>query len=112
MRFVIHQCSAIQAAAIFAASARQARLWHLLEGDALGACNSDRRAWLYEHAAATLVPGLLDRPEPQLEDYEPEIEPQRIAVLESTPQLVLVRDEETAPAMRLLRGGWFWEETA
>jgi hypothetical protein len=51
----------------------------------------------------------MDRPEPQLEDYEPEIEPQRVAVLESTPRLVIV-EEPTAPAMRLLRGGWFREE--
>jgi hypothetical protein len=109
MRLIIHQLSALQAAAILAASARQARQWYLVEGDALGAVNADRTAWVYEHAAAAMVPALMDRPEPQLEDYEPEIEPQRVAVLESTPRLVLV-EEPTEPAMRLLRGGWFREE--
>jgi hypothetical protein len=110
MRFVVHQLSALQGAAILAASARQARLWYLLEGDALGAANADRRAWLYEHMAASLVPGLMDRPEPQLEDYEPEIAPTRIEVIESSPRLVVVQEEPTAPATRFLRGGWFQEE--
>lgn len=109
MRFVVHQLSALQGAAKLAADWREARLWYLLEGDALGAVNADRMAWVYEHAAAMLVPALIDRPEPELEDYEPEIAPTRIAVIESSPRLVVV-DEPTAPAMRLLRGGWFREE--
>lgn len=110
MRFIVHQLSALQGAAILAAGWREARRWHLLEGDSLGAVNCDRYCWIYEHNAAMLVPGLMDRPEPQLEDFEPEIEPQRVAVLESTPRLVLVEEDTTAPAMRLLKGGWYWEE--
>lgn len=111
MRFVVHQCSALQGAAILAALARWRRQYHMLEGDSLGACNWDRASWVYGRATAHVLPALDDgRPEPQLEDYEPEIEPQRIAVIESTPRLVIVKDETTAPAMRLLKGGWFWEE--
>jgi len=111
VRFVVHQLSAIQGAGILADLARWRRQFHMLEGDALGSCNWARVSWLYDRAAGELVPALFDgRPEPQLEDYEPEIEPQRIAVIESTPRLVVVKEETTAPAMRFLRGGWFQEE--
>jgi hypothetical protein len=114
MRLVIHQCSALQGAAILAELARWRRTYFMLEGDGLGACNYDRVAWLYERAAGRLVPGLDDeRPEPQFEDYEPEepiIEPSQVVILEPRPRLVLVTEETTAPAMRLLKGGWFREE--
>ncbi|MDE2102685.1 MAG: hypothetical protein KGL39_35905 [Patescibacteria group bacterium] len=85
MKLVINQCRAIQGAAVLAAIARDERQWYLIEGDGLGAVNADRRAWLYAHAAAALIPALDDgRPEPQYEDYNPEpiIEPTPIYVLQ------------------------------
>ena len=75
MKLVINQCRAVQGAAALAALARWRRHYYRIEGDGLGACNADRAAWLYERAAAALVPGLDDeRTEPQFEDYEPEEE--------------------------------------
>jgi hypothetical protein len=90
MKLVVNQCSAIQGAAILAAFARWRRHYFLLENDWLGAINADRTAWVYEHAAALLIPALNDyRPEPELEDYEPEIEPSPIVpVGKPRPELV------------------------
>ena len=120
MRFVVHQLSALQGAAKLAADWREARQWYLLEGDALGAANADRYAWVYEHAAALLVPALMDRPEPQYEDFEPEapIEPDPVFLLREVedetylPKVIVAPEpvEVTRPALRLLKGGWFQED--
>jgi hypothetical protein len=93
MKLVVNQCTALQGAAILAAFARWRRHYYLLENDWLGALNADRTAWVYERAAAFLVPAINDyRPEPKLEDYEPqepEIEPLPIVpVGKPRPELV------------------------
>ena len=121
MRFVVHQLSALQGAAKLAADWREARQWYLLEGDALGAANADHYAWVYDQAAYHMNPALGLRLEPELDDYEPEIQPAPVFVLneaeapETYLPKVIVTQEVTRPALRLLKGdplkgGWFQED--
>jgi hypothetical protein len=110
VRFVVHQCSAIQGAAVLAGLARWRRHYYMIEGDGLGACNWDRVSWLYERAAARLVPGLGDgRPEPELDEYEPDppIEPTPVFVIRKPQPRATVGASVHLPKIILQP----WEET-
>lgn len=113
MRLVIHQISALQGAAILASIARRRRLAYLVEEDALGAVNEDRSSWIYERAAALILPALeTGRPEPQLEDYEPSpvIEPSPVYILQrpvtfGAAENLLPKVMVRRPTLQLVLGG-------